>query len=217
MKVGESVIEYFARTLTIANNMRLHGEKMEDVVVIEKIMRSMTSKFDYVVCSIEESNDLDIFSIDMLQSSLLVHEQRMNSHLADEQALNVTYEDQWRGRGRGRGGFRGRGRGRKSFDKSTIECYNFHKLGHFQYECPNKETETKAHYAEAIGEVLLMAYVDVKESSKEELWFLDSGCSNHMCGKKEFFSMLDESFNTSVKLGDNSSMAVRGKEIYEFF
>ena len=29
--------------------MRVHGEKMEDVVVIEKIMRSMTPKFDYVV------------------------------------------------------------------------------------------------------------------------------------------------------------------------
>lgn len=213
MEVGESVNEYFARTLTIANKMRVHGEKMEDIVVIEKILRSMTSKFDYVVWSIEESNDLDTLSIDMLQSSLLVHEQRMNGHLADEQALKVTYEDHWRGRGRGRGGFRGRGRGRgrQNFDKSTIECYNCHKLGHFQYECPNRETETKAHYAEASGEVLLMAYVDVKEASKEELWFLDPGCNNHICGKKEFFSRLDESFSTSVKLGDNSSMAVIGK------
>ena len=49
MKVGESVNEYFARTLTIANKMRVHGEKMEDVMVIEKILRSMTPKFDYVV------------------------------------------------------------------------------------------------------------------------------------------------------------------------
>ncbi|KAL6334805.1 hypothetical protein AAG906_021773 [Vitis piasezkii] len=67
MKVGESVNEYFARTLTIANKMRVHGEKMEDVVVIEKILRSMTPKFDYVVCSIEESNDLDTLSIDINQ------------------------------------------------------------------------------------------------------------------------------------------------------
>jgi len=36
------------------------------VVVIEKILRSMTPKFDYVVCSIEESNDIDILSIDEL-------------------------------------------------------------------------------------------------------------------------------------------------------
>jgi hypothetical protein len=36
MKTGESVNEYFAKTLTIANKMRLHGEKMTDVLVIEK-------------------------------------------------------------------------------------------------------------------------------------------------------------------------------------
>ena len=66
MKGGESVNKYFARTLTIANKMRVHGEKMKDVVVIQKIMRSMSPKFNYAVCSIEESNNLDTFSIDVL-------------------------------------------------------------------------------------------------------------------------------------------------------
>ena len=47
---------------------------MDDVTIIEKILRSMVPKYDYVVCSIEESNDLDTLSIDELQSSLLVHE-----------------------------------------------------------------------------------------------------------------------------------------------
>jgi len=108
MKMGESVNDYFARTLTIINKMRIHGEQMNDVVVIEKILRSMTTKFDYV-CSIEESNDIDVLSIDELQSSLLVHEQRMSRHTLDEQALQVTNAalpggQNWsRGRGRGRG------------------------------------------------------------------------------------------------------------------
>ncbi|XP_070669034.1 uncharacterized protein [Malus domestica] len=78
MKNGETVNDYFERILAIANKMRTHDEKMDDVVIMEKILRSMTSKYDYVVCSIEESNDLDVLSIDELQSSLLVHEQRIS-------------------------------------------------------------------------------------------------------------------------------------------
>jgi len=58
-KEGESVNEYFARTLTIANKMFAHGERKEETAIVEKILRSMTSKFNYVVCSIEESNDVN--------------------------------------------------------------------------------------------------------------------------------------------------------------
>ena len=75
MKVGESVSEYFGRTLSISNKMKENGEKNKgDVVVVEKILRSMTSKFDYVVCSIKESKDIDLLTIDELLSSLIVHE-----------------------------------------------------------------------------------------------------------------------------------------------
>nr|CBL94144.1 putative copia-type polyprotein [Malus domestica] len=87
MKNGETINDYFGSTLSITNNMRTHGEKMDDVVIIEKILRSTTLKYDYVVCSIKESNDLDTLSIDELHSSLLVHEQRINRHVLDEQAL----------------------------------------------------------------------------------------------------------------------------------
>ncbi|CAL8168038.1 unnamed protein product [Prunus armeniaca] len=87
--------------------MKIHGENMQQVVIIEKILRSMTSSFDYVVCSVEESNNLDTLTIDELQSSLLVHEQRMNMHGGDEQALKVTFDERIVGRGGGqaRGAF----------------------------------------------------------------------------------------------------------------
>ncbi|XP_075481356.1 uncharacterized protein LOC142522083 [Primulina tabacum] len=160
MKTGESVNEYFARTLAIANKMKANGENKGDVAVVEKILRSMTPKFDYVVCSIEESKNIDILTIDELQSSLFVHEQRMRSHEEEEHALKISHGDQLGGRGRGRGSFRGRGRGRgrQSFDKATVECYSCHKLGHFQWECPSKEKE--ANYVETEEEMLLMACVD---------------------------------------------------------
>lgn len=74
MKPGESVIDYFSRVMSVANKMRNYGEDMQDVKVVEKILRSLTEKFNYIVCSIEESKNIDQLSIDELESSLIVHE-----------------------------------------------------------------------------------------------------------------------------------------------
>ena len=73
----------------------------------------------------------------------------------------------------------------------------------------NKE----AHYAELNqeDEVLLMSYVELHKRRRDEAWFLDSGCSNHMCGEQGMFTDLDETFQHSVKLGNNSKMSVTGK------
>ena len=99
MRSGEGVTEYFSRVMTVANKMRIYGEDMQDVKVVEKILRSLTEKFNYIVCSIEESKDIDALTIDELQSSLIVNEQKFVRHKSEEQALKVTYEG---GRGRGR-------------------------------------------------------------------------------------------------------------------
>ncbi|MCI66646.1 retrovirus-related Pol polyprotein from transposon TNT 1-94, partial [Trifolium medium] len=72
--------------------MTAQGERMEPVVIVEKILRSMTPKLNYVVCSIEESNDVTTMSIDESQSSLLIQEQMLKSQVEkeDEQALKIT-------------------------------------------------------------------------------------------------------------------------------
>ncbi|KAK4417013.1 hypothetical protein Salat_2526800 [Sesamum alatum] len=147
-------------------------------------------------------------------SNLLVHEQRMSNTVEEKHALKVTHRGNYSGRGRGCGSYESRGLGRstQSLDKATIECYSCNKLGHFQWECPMKgaakfaksQTESQEH-------MLLMAYVEEGEQHKTDIWFLDSGCSNHMGRKKEYFSDFDDKFTESVKLGNNANMVVNGK------
>ncbi|KAI5349967.1 hypothetical protein L3X38_002858 [Prunus dulcis] len=88
MKNGEFVTYYFARTIGIANKMRIHGEVIEDVVIVEKILHSLAPKFDYIVCSIE--HDIDTISIDELQSSLMVQEQNQDRRVWVE-GVNPSY------------------------------------------------------------------------------------------------------------------------------
>ncbi|RVW37270.1 Retrovirus-related Pol polyprotein from transposon TNT 1-94 [Vitis vinifera] len=57
---------------------------------------------------------------------------------------------------------------------------------------------------------LFMAYNEEVVSSNN-IWFLDSGCSNHMTGIKSLFKELDESHKLKVKLGDDKQVQVEGK------
>ena len=49
------------------------------------------------------------------------------------------------------------------------------------------------------------------EREPKNLWYLDSGCSNHMTGEPDIFINFDQSFNSQVKLGDGNMQKVVGK------
>ncbi|XP_058758796.1 uncharacterized protein LOC131632048 [Vicia villosa] len=137
MKDNKVVDEYFTRTLAIANKMTAQGKKMEQTTIVEKVLRYMITKFNYVVHSIEESNDVRTLFIDELQSSLLVHEQRMkiNQEKNNKHVLKIAIYGRGgiNNRGRGCGGVHGHGRERLT--KDQIQCYKCHKIGHYQSEC----------------------------------------------------------------------------------
>lgn len=50
-----------------------------------------------------------------------------------------------------------------------------------------------------------------QENKKNNVWFLDSGCSNHMSGDESWFTTLDKVVHTYVKLGNNTRMNVAGR------
>lgn len=78
--------------LGVVNRMWIHGEVIEDTIIVLKILHSMAPKYKYVVCSIEESKNIDSLSLEELQSSLVVHEQKVNhGTVTNEQALKASY------------------------------------------------------------------------------------------------------------------------------
>ena len=202
-------------------------------------------------------------SLDEIIGSFIVHELRLKERESREEvqtllakALNktkLTSEEEssslgggrYRGRGRGKG--RGHGRGchprneeekeKKTFDKSSIQCYNCQKYGHFAYECrnPKREREDRAYVVNsaptlvqtpqaptpAATSSLLMAIEEAQsdfllqgseiDHHTFDLWYLDTGATNHMTGQQNFFTALDEIVDGFVKFGDNSRVEIKGR------
>ncbi|GKB38767.1 retrovirus-related pol polyprotein from transposon TNT 1-94 [Tanacetum coccineum] len=76
MKETKGVSDYITRVQMVVNQLKRKYETLTDSRVVEKILRSLTDKFENVVCEIEESKDLEDMTIDDLSGSLEVHEQR---------------------------------------------------------------------------------------------------------------------------------------------
>jgi hypothetical protein len=54
---------------------------------------------------------------------------------------------------------------------------------------------------------------NVTQESSNNIWFLDSGCSNHMTSNKDLFSSIDTSIKSEVKLGNDCKVTVNGKGV----
>ena len=45
-----------------------------------------------------------------------------------------------------------------------------------------------------------------------DVWLLDFGCSNHMCGDNSLFHVINEDYRYKVKMGNNMKMDVLEKQ-----
>ena len=70
MKGGETVSNYFFRVLAVSNQLKRNGEKLEDVRIMEKILRLLELKFEHIIVTIEETKDLEEMKIEQLLGSL---------------------------------------------------------------------------------------------------------------------------------------------------
>lgn len=97
-----------------------------------------------------------------------------------------------------------------------MKCFRCHGQGHYRSECyaklhNNKEKEERSNFVEKKEVETLLMDDQVEKQPQTEVWYVDTGCSNHMCGSKSYFSSLNEDFRSTVSFGDNFTVNVIGK------
>jgi len=163
MEDDQRISDYISKLQFVVNQMKACGEEVLDQQVVGKIMRSLTSKFDFIVVSIQESKDVKTLKIEELQSSLEAHEMLVierSSERSSQQALQAQtikkdgYDKNSKQRGKGKfkkgnwgkldekgenskssAGFGNNQNTKKDFDKRKVQCYNCEKFGHYAEKC----------------------------------------------------------------------------------
>ncbi|XP_006582657.1 uncharacterized protein [Glycine max] len=78
MSDQESIGEFFSRILAITNQMNAYGDKQSDLGIIDKVLRTLTPRFDHIVVAIEQGQNLEEMKIEELQGILEAQEMRLN-------------------------------------------------------------------------------------------------------------------------------------------
>lgn len=73
-KSDENIIDYFIRLVILANQMKNCGETVTEQVVLEQVLRTLTSQFDHIVVIIDETKKLDEVRIEDLPGTMEAHE-----------------------------------------------------------------------------------------------------------------------------------------------
>ena len=74
MKEEEDIAGYLQRVDEVVNTMRGLGEVIEESKVVEKVLRSLPTRFYSKVSAIEEIKDLDTLNTDALHGILTAYE-----------------------------------------------------------------------------------------------------------------------------------------------
>jgi len=92
MSDQESIGEFFSRILAITNQMNAYGDKQSDLGIIDKVLRTLTPRFDHIVVAIKQGQNLEEMKIEELQGILEAQEMRLNernSQRSAEQAMQA--------------------------------------------------------------------------------------------------------------------------------
>nr|KYP53945.1 Retrovirus-related Pol polyprotein from transposon TNT 1-94 [Cajanus cajan] len=228
MKESETIEEYYGRIKEIVNKMKLYGKEIKEKRVVEKILITLTEKYDSIVAySIETSSDpssLPVNKLIGLHEAHEAHEARLNSRVNIDSIENAFQSKlKLQPRNKEDGGkknvrecsinknFRNFSENKK--DKYSL-CGICNKPGHAEKDCWH-HGKPICHYCNKSGHVEKYCRNKNKHqenfAEEQESWYLDNGCNNHMAKDQSIFKDIDNSVKVKVRLGNDTMVESQGK------
>lgn len=74
MEEDQKVVDYFSKLITMVNQMKACGETITKQHIVEKVMKNLSPRIDFIVVPNQESKDVKAMKIKEPESYLEAHE-----------------------------------------------------------------------------------------------------------------------------------------------
>jgi len=240
MKEGETIKEYFDRLLAVVNKTRLLREDLPDRMIVEKVSVSVPERFEAKISSLQDSKDLTMISLTELMNSLQIQEQRrlLRKELLREESNTAKGVFLARSQSSYKAKKKGWKNEKKSDEddddkkekysscqhckktnhphwkcwwRPDVVCSSYNQKGHMEKVCKRKQQEVQiAQETDDKEEEFLFVATCFASDITNEIWLIDSGCTNHMTHDKDMFVKLDKTHSSKVRIGNGDYIEVKG-------
>ncbi|KAL0440851.1 UNVERIFIED_CONTAM: hypothetical protein Sradi_0024000 [Sesamum radiatum] len=90
MKDSEMIDEYYTKVRELVNQLKAYGEDIPEKRVVEKLLISVTEKYDPIVTTIKETKDITTLTVIELVGSLEAYEKRRSRR--EENSLENAFQ-----------------------------------------------------------------------------------------------------------------------------
>ncbi|RVW35392.1 hypothetical protein CK203_077069 [Vitis vinifera] len=219
MKETETIVEMITRFTEIVNGIEALGRVINESEKVMKILRSLPSKWHTKVTAIQEAKDLTKLPMEELLGSLMTYEISLTKQLQESEdkkkksiALKATTKEEE--------DVEEEKPSEEDDDLALItRKLNKYMRGESQRRMKKammatwseSEESSEEEKEKEVANMCFMAIDDLDEGSKEDKWFLDSGCSRHMTGDESKFAFLTKRKGGYVTFGDNAKERIIGQ------
>ncbi|CAJ2646442.1 unnamed protein product [Trifolium pratense] len=195
MSENKSVVEQLSEFNKIIDDLANIDVNLEDEDKAFHLLCALPKSFENLKDALLYGKEGTI-TLDEVQSALRTKEMtKMRDLRIDDsgEGLNVT---------RGRSENKSKGKGKKHRSKSRskgdgggkLKCYHCHEPGHFKKDCPERRGSGSSSAQIVVSEeegYESAGALTVTSWEPEKSWVMDSGCSYHICPRKEYFETLE--------------------------
>lgn len=183
----DSMESYLAKLQELSQQLHDINSPLDDDFLAVIMLSGLPTNYDPLIMALENSNQK--LSSDMVKGKLLQEYDRRDK-TEEVSALTTT--------------------------RKALKCYRCKKTGHFIKDCPKNSSKkpewNKKSDKERPGKDLSKALLTALSAGiQPDVWYVDSGASNHMCNDRELFCDFDVGHSSQVSVANGEKLSTAGR------